>query len=53
MTTATPSVMQCLMRMNLISQITIGLALLAAGATPSVALLGDLFMSTLKSVAPV
>ena len=59
MTTATPTAMQRLMRMSLISQIAIGLllgialALLAPGATPSVALLGDLFISALKAVAPV
>ena len=59
MTTATPTAMKRLMRMSLISQIAIGLllgialALLAPGATPSVALLGDLFISALKAVAPV
>jgi serine/threonine transporter len=47
------------MRMSLISQIAIGLvlgialALVAPGATKSVALLGDLFIAGLKAVAPI
>jgi len=47
------------MRMSLISQIAIGLvlgialALIAPGATKSVALLGDLFIAALKAVAPI
>jgi serine/threonine transporter len=47
------------MRLNLISQIAIGLvlgialALVAPKATPSVAMLGDLFIAALKAVAPV
>ncbi|HAF55548.1 MAG TPA: serine/threonine transporter SstT, partial [Thauera sp.] len=59
MTTASPTAFQRLMRMSLISQIAIGLvlgvvlALVAPGATKSVALLGDLFISALKAVAPV
>jgi len=59
MTTATPTAFQRLMRMSLISQIAIGLvlgvalALIAPGATQSVALLGDLFIAALKAVAPI
>lgn len=59
MTTATPTALQRLMRLSLISQIAIGLmlgialALIAPGATPSVAILGDLFIAALKAVAPV
>ena len=59
MTTATPAALQRLMRMSLISQIAIGLvlgialALIAPGATKSVALLGDLFIAALKAVAPI
>lgn len=59
MTTATPTALQRLMRLSLISQIAIGLvlgvalALIAPGATKSVALLGDLFIAALKAVAPV
>ena len=59
MTTATPTAFQRLMRMSLISQIAIGLvlgvalALIAPGATKSVALLGDLFIAALKAVAPI
>lgn len=59
MTTTTPTALQRLMRLSLISQIAIGLvlgialALLAPGATQSVALLGDIFISALKAVAPV
>ena len=59
MTTATPTALQRLMRMSLISQIAIGLvlgialALIAPGATKSVALLGDLFIAVLKAVAPI
>ena len=59
MTTATPTALQRLMRMSLISQIAIGLvlgialALIAPGATKSVALLGDLFIAALKAVAPI
>jgi serine/threonine transporter len=47
------------MRLNLISQIAIGLvlgialALVAPKATPSVEMLGDLFIAALKAVAPV
>ena len=59
MTTATPTALQRLLRMSLISQIAIGLvlgvalALIAPGATKSVALLGDLFIAALKAVAPI
>ena len=59
MTTANPTAFQRLMRMSLISQIAIGLvlgvalALIAPGATKSVALLGDLFIAALKAVAPI
>ena len=59
MTTATPTALQRVMRMSLISQIAIGLvlgvalALIAPGATKSVALLGDLFIAALKAVAPI
>lgn len=59
MTTANPTALQRLMRMSLISQIAIGLvlgialALIAPGATKSVALLGDLFIAALKAVAPI
>jgi len=59
MTTATPTALQRVLRMSLISQIAIGLvlgvalALIAPGATKSVALLGDLFIAALKAVAPV
>ena len=59
MTTATPTAFQRLKRMSLISQIAIGLvlgvvlALVAPGATSSVALLGDIFITALKAVAPV
>ena len=59
MTTATPTVLQRVLRMSLISQIAIGLvlgialALIAPGATKSVALLGDLFIAALKAVAPI
>ena len=59
MTTTTPTALQRLMRLSLISQIAIGLvlgialALIAPGATQSVALLGDIFISALKAVAPV
>lgn len=59
MTTATPTALQRVLRMSLISQIAIGLvlgvalALVAPGATPSVALLGELFIAALKAVAPV
>ncbi len=59
MTTATPTALQRVLRMSLISQIAIGLvlgvalALIAPGATKSVALLGDLFIAALKAVAPI
>ena len=59
MTIASPTALQRLMRMSLISQIAIGLvlgialALIAPGATKSVALLGDLFIAALKAVAPI
>lgn len=59
MTTAAPTALQRLLRLSLISQISIGLvlgvalALIAPGATSSVALFGDLFIAALKSVAPV
>ena len=59
MTTATPTALQRVMRMSLISQLAIGLvlgialALIAPGATKSVALLGDLFIAALKAVAPI
>lgn len=59
MTTAAPTAFQRLMRLSLISQIAIGLvlgivlALVAPEATKSVAMLGDLFIAGLKSVAPV
>ena len=49
MSNTTPTAFQRIMRMSLISQIAIGLvlgialALVAPGATKSVALLGDLF----------
>ncbi len=54
-----PTALQRLMRMSLISQIAIGLvlgialALIAPGATKSVALFGDLFIAALKAVAPI
>lgn len=57
--TAAPTILQRMMRLSLISQIAIGLvlgialALFAPGATKSVAMLGDLFIAALKSVAPV
>ncbi|MBS0542412.1 MAG: serine/threonine transporter SstT, partial [Proteobacteria bacterium] len=56
---ANATMVQRLMRMSLISQIAIGLvlgivlALVAPEATKAVALLGDLFIAGLKSVAPV
>jgi len=59
MTSANHTAFQRLMRMSLISQIAIGLvlgvilALVAPEATKAVALLGDLFIAGLKSVAPV
>lgn len=59
MTTATPTALQRVLRLSLISQIGIGLvlgvvfALIAPGATRSVALLGDLFIAALKAVAPI
>lgn len=59
MTTAAPTALQRLLRLSLISQISIGLvlgvalALIAPEATSSVALFGDLFIAALKSVAPV
>lgn len=59
MKTTDPSILQRLMRMSLIAQISIGLvlgivlALVSPEATQSVALLGDLFIAALKSVAPV
>ena len=59
MITATPTALQRVLRMSLISQIAIGLvlgvalALIAPGATKSVALLGDLFIAALKAVAPI
>ncbi|WP_180125435.1 serine/threonine transporter SstT [Rhodoferax sp. BLA1] len=59
MNNTNPTALQRLLRLSLIAQITIGLvlgialALIAPGATPSVAILGDLFISGLKSVAPV
>lgn len=59
MTTAAPTALQRMMRLSLISQIAIGLvlgialALIAPEATKSVAMLGDLFIAGLKSVAPV
>lgn len=58
-TTATPTMLQRMMRFSLLAQISIGLALgillalVAPQATPSVALLGDIFVSALKAVAPV
>lgn len=57
--TTTPTALQRLLRLSLISQITIGLvlgialALFAPEATKAVAILGDLFIAGLKSVAPV
>lgn len=59
MTTAAPTAFQRLTRLSLISQIAIGLvlgialAVIAPGATKSVALLGNLFIAALKAVAPV
>lgn len=59
MSPTSPTALQRLMRLNLISQIAIGLvlgialALVAPKATPSVAMLGDLFIAALKAVAPV
>ena len=59
MTTAVPTIFQRLLRLSLITQITIGLvlgialALIAPEATKSVALLGHLFIAALKAVAPV
>jgi serine/threonine transporter len=59
MTTAAPTALQRLMRLSLIAQIAIGLvlgvalALISPEATKSVAMLGDLFIAGLKSVAPV
>ena len=59
MSNTTPTALQRIMRMSLISQIAIGLvlgialALIAPGATKSVALLGDLFIAGLKAVAPI
>jgi len=59
MTTAELTLFQRLRRLSLISQIAIGLvlgivlALVAPEATKAVALLGDLFIAGLKSVAPV
>jgi serine/threonine transporter len=59
MATPLTSILQRLMRMSLIAQISIGLvlgivlALVSPEATHSVALLGDLFIAALKSVAPV
>jgi serine/threonine transporter len=59
MTTTNPTALQRLLRRSLISQIAIGLvlgialALFAPEATPSVAMLGDLFIAALKAVAPV
>jgi serine/threonine transporter len=59
MSNTTPTAFQRIMRMSLISQIAIGLvlgialALVAPGATKSVALLGDLFIAGLKAVAPI
>ena len=58
-TTHTPGLLQRVLRMSLIGQIAIGLvlgialALLAPAATASVAILGDLFISALKAVAPI
>lgn len=57
--TTAPTTLQRVMRLSLISQIAIGLvlgialALVAPDATPSVAMLGDLFIAALKAVAPV
>lgn len=59
MTIATPTALQRVLRMSLISQIAIGLvlgialALIAPAATTSVALFGDVFIAALKAVAPV
>ncbi|MCC4114050.1 serine/threonine transporter SstT [Aromatoleum toluclasticum] len=59
MTSASPTFFQRMTRMSLIAQIAIGLvlgialAMVAPGATKSVALLGDIFIAALKSVAPV
>lgn len=59
MNTAAPTAFQRLTRLSLISQIAIGLvlgialAVIAPGATKSVALLGHLFIAALKAVAPV
>ncbi|NCD19723.1 MAG: cation:dicarboxylase symporter family transporter, partial [Actinobacteria bacterium] len=58
-TTHTPGLLRRVLRMSLIGQIAIGLvlgialALLAPAATDSVAILGDLFISALKAVAPI
>ena len=54
-----PTALQRLMRLSLISQIAIGLvlgiilAMVAPEATKAVAILGDLFIAGLKSVAPI
>jgi serine/threonine transporter len=59
MTTTAPTTWQLLLRLSLISQIAFGLmlvialALIAPGATQSVAVLGELFIAALKAVAPV
>lgn len=59
MTSASPTFFQRMTRMSLIAQIAIGLvlgialAMLSPEATKSVALLGDIFIAALKSVAPV
>ena len=59
MTTTNPTALQRLLRLSLIAQIAIGLvlgialALFAPEATKAVAILGDLFIAGLKSVAPV
>ena len=59
MSIAAPSAFQRVTRLSLISQISIGLvlgvalALVAPAATQSVALLGDIFISALKAVAPI
>ncbi len=59
MNTAAPTAFQRLTRLSLVSQIAIGLvlgialAVIAPGATKSVALLGNLFIAALKAVAPV
>lgn len=59
MSPTSSTALQRLMRLSLISQIAIGLvlgialALVAPKATPSVVMLGDLFIAALKAVAPV